>query len=347
MDPEVLKSKFVGAMLGTFVGDTLGMPYEGLPFLRPRTQAKAQMDLRAAPAWVRGTAAIYGLALNPRGGVSHFPLGRGTYTDDTEMMIGVAESLVARGGFDGEDMARRFAENFDPRRGYGPGSIRVLQALRSGVELQESAKRAFGEVGSFGNGGAMRVAPVGLLYWDKPVLLRQIAEASATITHVHKAGKEGAVLQAAAIAAAVKRLPNMLTSADDFIQEVQQSIESLSPEFSARLAAITTLLHRRPKKKEVVDQLGNDVTAVGSVPTAIFAFLHNQHSFAEAVTYAVSLGGDTDTIGAMTGAIAGAFHGMSAIPSRWIELLENGAKGREYVGKLAARLLELHSRDRY
>jgi len=60
-------------------------------------------------------------------------------------------------------------------------------------------------------------------------------------------------------------------------------------------------------------------------------------------TYAVSLGGDTDTIGAMTGAIAGALHGVEAIPAEWYDALENSPKGRDYVGALASRLFERHA----
>jgi poly(ADP-ribose) glycohydrolase ARH3 len=78
------------------------------------------------------------------------------------------------------------------------------------------------------------------------------------------------------------------------------------------------------------------------VPTALYCFLSHAESFEDAVAYAVSLGGDTDSIAAMTGAIAGAYHGSRAIPERWRSTLEEGAKGARYVEKLADRLLERH-----
>jgi poly(ADP-ribose) glycohydrolase ARH3 len=88
--------------------------------------------------------------------------------------------------------------------------------------------------------------------------------------------------------------------------------------------------------------LGTDISAPLSVPTAIYAFLSHPDSFANAVLYAVKLGGDTDTIGAMCGAISGAYHGIEAIPPRWLNALENGMYGRDYALDLAGQLAEKH-----
>jgi poly(ADP-ribose) glycohydrolase ARH3 len=92
-----------------------------------------------------------------------------------------------------------------------------------------------------------------------------------------------------------------------------------------------------PTKKEVIAKLGNGMAAFNSVPTAIYSFLHAD-GFEEGVIYAVSLGGDTDTIGAMTGAISGAYYGDRAIPREWVEQLEEGEKGKSYIMMLADKL---------
>jgi len=84
-------------------------------------------------------------------------------------------------------------------------------------------------------------------------------------------------------------------------------------------------------------ELGNGIEAFNSVPSAIYSFLIHHDSFAQAVIYAVSLGGDTDTIGAMTGAIAGAYLGVEAIPNQWRDKLEN----RLYIAELAEKLWQL------
>ena len=92
---------------------------------------------------------------------------------------------------------------------------------------------------------------------------------------------------------------------------------------------------------EIIEVFGNDVLIQDSVPTAIFMFLSNSDSFEEAIVKAISLGGDTDTIAAMTGAISGAFHGYHSFPSRWTDSLENGDKGRDYVITLGEKLCDL------
>ncbi|MCK4721865.1 MAG: ADP-ribosylglycohydrolase family protein, partial [Dehalococcoidia bacterium] len=81
-------------------------------------------------------------------------------------------------------------------------------------------------------------------------------------------------------------------------------------------------------------ELGHGIEAFNSVPTAIYSFLTHSRSFAGAILYAISLGGDTDTIAAMTGAISGAYLGIEAIPETWKQRLEN----REYIEELAEKL---------
>lgn len=89
----------------------------------------------------------------------------------------------------------------------------------------------------------------------------------------------------------------------------------------------------------VVQVLGNGIEAHRSVPTALHAFLRHRDSFADAVLFAFSLGGDADTIASMTGALAGAFLGASAIPETWV----NGVEGRDELLDLADQLLSLSS----
>ncbi len=317
MSTASLESRFAGALLGTMVGDMLGAPFEGQP--HEVVAARLGTDTDDTAGWIR----------------------RSRYTDDTQMMIGVTESLVERGQFDGADMARRFAENYEPFRGYGAGAHHVLAALRQGYPWGQAATLVFPD-GSFGNGAAMRVAPVGAFHHHDLAELRRAAEGSAAITHAHALGKEGAALQACAVALAVR---TQLGEFDPvgFLGQLVAFVRPDADEFTRRLASIGSLLDAEPTVDRVVADLGNDIRAHGSVPAAIYAFLAHHDSFEQAVAYAVMLGGDTDTIGAMTGAIAGALHGVEAIPADWYEGLENSAKGRDYVHTLAARLFERHA----
>jgi len=299
----LLKSKFLGALVGTVVGDALGAPFEGWHRVR-REDIETVAERRQ-------------LLL---------------YTDDTHMMIGIAESLVRARGFDGEDMAQCFVRNYElePYRGYGPGPPRIFRLIRGGEAWDKAAQKLYGG-GSYGNGSAMRIAPVGVLYYDDTVELREVAYKSSQITHAHNLGKQGAALQAGAIALATSLEPSVPLDRDNFLARLADYVQD--DVFRHKLSSIKELLAGSDSDR-VVAELGHGIEAFNSVPAAIYSFLAYPHSFAEAVLYAISLGGDTDTIGAMTGAISGAHLGVEAIPTGWEEKLENGTYIEELAGKL-------------
>lgn len=295
-----MESKFVGCMLGCALGDALGSKYEGL-FMDDITLTSTEFV--------------------------------GVWTDDTHMMIGVAESLIECGGFNGEHMAWTFVRNWqkEPWRGYGPGPPRVFRMILSGVPWFEAAKRLYGS-GSLGNGGAMRIAPVALLYYDDEEKLREVAYRSAAITHAHELGMEGAAVQAYAIALAFRATGPF--NPRDYLEEVASF--SKSDVYRGKLKKAIQLLHESDKRV-VIRELGNGIEAPNSVPTAIYCFAINYDSYVKTVHYAVSLGGDADTIAAMAGAIAGAYHGEEGLPQEWVKKLEKA----EYIKRLAKKLWSL------
>jgi poly(ADP-ribose) glycohydrolase ARH3 len=304
VDSEQIREKFLGSLLGAALGDAVGASWEG-----------------------RGMAAEHEIELVAS--VSH-PL---RYTDDTHMTIGVAESLVECSGFNGPHMAGRFVSNYsrEPWRGYGPGPPRVFKLIRGGEPWDKAAAHIYGG-GSFGNGAAMRAAPVGLLFWSRPAELREAAHLSSLITHSHVLGMEGAAVQAMAVALAVAEKPDKPLDTSSFASRLLNF--TTEDVYRAKIAEFSTLLESPDDREKVVGQLGHGIEAFNSVPTAIFAFLaHSQH-FASTVIYAVSLGGDTDTIASMAGAISGAYLGIDALPSEWQRQLEN----RDYISSLADRL---------
>ena len=303
---QALKSKFLSALIGTGVGDALGAPFEG--------RHKIKLEEIEEVAERRKIL---------------------TYTDDTHMMIGVAESLIWAGGFDGTHMAHTFIKNYElePFRGYGPGPPCVFRWIRAGEAWDKAAQKLY-HGGSYGNGSAMRIAPIGVFYHDNPDRLREVAHESSRITHAHSLGREGASLQAYAIALATNLEPSLALNRDDFLARL---IDYTQDEvYRQKLNNVKGLLDK-PDKAKVIIELGNGIEAFNSVPTAIYSFLAHPDSFAEAVLYAISLGGDTDTIGAMTGAISGAYVGIESISSNWRDRLEN----RLYIEELAEKLWRL------
>lgn len=277
-----LKSKFLGSLVGTAVGDSLGA-------------------------------------------------GGRRYTDDTAMMIGVAESLVEKKGFDADHMADVFVKNYysEPWRGYGPGPPRIFEMIKSGLNRKEVSEKMY-PGGSYGNGSAMRIAPIGLFYYDDPGKLREIAYESSRITHTHVLGMEGAALQAYAVALAVEKESGQL-GVEDFLKRLGDFVEAGL--YRDKVKKMKMLLGRKAGRTEVIQELGNTVEAFNSVPISIYSFVVNS-GFRNCLEYALSLGGDRDTISAMTGAIAGACYGIEEIPAEWRSGLEN----KDYIEKLGGEL---------
>lgn len=301
-----LRDRFRGCLLGLAVGDALGAPYE---------------TLEASGIFTRfGLPEVF--VTNPSGN----PL---RYTDDTEMAINLAESLVEVGEVQGDALMRAFAANFDPLRGYGGGAIRVIGAARDGGDWRATSETIY-PGGSFGNGAAMRVAPVGLLFHDDPDKVWEQARLSARVTHRHPLGVEGARLLALAVAMAV--------SADRidrkaFLQTLFDRAEAEEFRWALRTA-------RKMRRGDSVAPLGNGIAAHQSVVTAIACFLATPPAFDLAVGRAIGLGGDTDTLAAMTGALCGAFGGTSVIPTKLLDQLEDGPRGRGYIVELADKLFD-------
>ncbi|MDP6356680.1 MAG: ADP-ribosylglycohydrolase family protein [Planctomycetota bacterium] len=313
MSPALKESKTVGALLGTFAGDALGMPVEGYDIdmiVSAYDRVDSMLDARK---------------------------GRGTYTDDTQMMIGIAEALSKCGEFQGAQTARCFVDNFEKDRGYGRGALEVLYRLSQGVPWNKAGERMFGG-GSFGNGSAMRIAPIGVFFSADRAALIQAAIDSARITHTHPLGTGGAVIQALAVSLAFESDPDSPLDKTAFLTTLKEHIEPDWYAYHHKLVHVQELLDGEFDPYEVVRLLGNDVTCQGSVPLAIYCFLMHPDDFRDAVVAAVNMGGDTDTIGAMAGALSGARLGWEAIPPDWLDALENGDTGRDYVAQLGRDL---------
>jgi poly(ADP-ribose) glycohydrolase ARH3 len=299
--------RFRGCILGQAVGDALGAPFETMP----------------------ASAIYYGFGF-ARKIVAAPPVDRLEYTDDTQMMIGVAETLAGHGRVRQDDLMAAFVANFDAGRAYGPGTHQIIDFAAGGGDWRALSATIF-PGGSLGNGAAMRVAPIGLLFQDDLERAAEEAVHSAVPTHSHPVGVDGARLLAIAVALALR---DPVFDRAAFFAELRR--QAATEEFSQALtqAAQLTL-------NDNVGQLGTSLEAHRSVPTAIACFASYPDSYADAVGRAIGLGGDTDTLAAMTGALSGAHLGIEAIPAHLLAMLENGPKGRDYLDDLAHRLFDV------
>ncbi|WP_303721267.1 ADP-ribosylglycohydrolase family protein [Malonomonas rubra] len=309
------KERFVGAILGCAFGDVLGAAVE--------MQSRQEILLQH-PQLVRDFLP------------SQQGLGFGCYTDDTEMTLALARSILRKKEVDGADCAAAYAETFTPERGYGRSAVQVLTALQQGADWLSSGNMLFAD-GSFGNGAVMRIAPIGLLYGllDHQQLYQKV-KLAVWMTHTHPEAIDAALLQARAI--------GLMLAADE-LPDAQGFLEKLFcfvPEstLNVKLQGLALLLNRFATADEVVAEFGCGVRSADSWPPALWAALRFIDDPEEAIVQAVNLGGDTDTIGAMTGALVGALHGDQWFPTRWYEQLENGTAGRDELIEVAERLAE-------
>lgn len=293
-----------------------------------------------------------------------------SYTDDTAMTKVLARSLIEYKEVDSAILARKFANEYrdDPNRGYG-GHVcevfdkvsRTSDQVSNDDDFLRPAREQFNGSGSYGNGAAMRVAPIALFYYANADETMEAAIEQSLPTHTHPNGYHGAAVQAAAVRQALlagdhedkPETPKLDTFL--FLQDLKKLItpfetqqeSNQTPTYIGAFHKIETLLRQSPPPTivEVVETLGHNVTAPKSVPAAIYSFLRAQEPiegiptenvFERTVHYAISLGGDTDTIGSMAGAICGAFVGRQNIPDHLLEVCED----RENVQKLAQQLFE-------
>ncbi len=305
MEDEQLGDRWRGALLGTALGDAVGRPFEG----------HAHVDRARVEAWLDAADQL-------------------TWTDDTAMTIALSRSLIAqRGDIDPEQLGDAFALAYrrEPWRGYGAGPPQVFAAAAEGTSYVEAAAGLFGGSGSFGNGAAMRAAPVAVVGHDDPGRVAQLARAQATVTHAHPLGQDGAALLALSVWA-VAATPHRAGA--DAIADQLALLDTLE----MRRAATAALdLAPDGDAATIVARLGNGIAAVEAVPAALAAFLRAPEEPRAVLAGAVALGGDTDTIAAMAGALVGARVGASALPRHFLGRLE----GHEELIDLADALVHV------
>ncbi len=300
-----LTSKFLGGMVGTAVGDAIGE----LAFATPREDA-----LRAAVA----------------------ATGRLIWTDDTAMAIGIAESLTELGHLDPQALGCRFHENFleEPWRGYGGGPPALFRMVgREDIGYVEAARRLYDGQGSLGNGAAMRIAPVGLAFHASDGL-DAMARASASVTHAHPVGIDGAAVLALAVAQAVTLDPSQPFPLDTYCARLIAAAGT--DEIRTKMEMVRDFAANGVAPEVAADAIGREITVHESMPFAVYAFLRHPDSFEDCLLCAALNGGDCDTLAAMACAISGAYLGVAAIPEAWRGKLERRAAIEELARGLVA-----------
>lgn len=250
------------------------------------------------------------------------PEGPWYYTDDTEMSLAVQAVLQRFGSIDQDALASEFAHRYRFDRGYGPAMHRALMRVRDGEPWRVVSYSLFDGQGSYGNGAAMRAAPIGAFFSESDQRVVENAARSAEVTHAHPEGVSGAVAVAVAASMACRfRAEGLLPSHSEFVGRILPLVPA--GDLRERLA--------RAREMSVVQSIdfpvsvlgaGAELSARDTVPFAIWCCAQQLGDYEGAIRLGLRGGVDRDTICAIIGGIVACYVGAAAIPAEWLRRRE-------------------------
>ena len=307
------QSNIVGCILGTAVGDAIGLPYEGLSRRRGK-------KLLGYPDRNR-LLFKYGMV-----------------SDDTEHLCMMAQSLIASHG-DIEAFQKEFARRLrfwllGLPAGIGLATLRSIVKLWFGFNAKRSG------VFSAGNGPAMRAAILGVMATDRDYL-RCLVRASTQITHTDPKAEYGAFT--IALAAQMARNGSFISSGQ-FFEALKSCLIEEGEELVALIRRVAQSVDEAQSTREFADLMGWNKGVSGyvyhTVPIAIHAWLSHQDDYRSAIIAVVECGGDTDTLAAIVGGIIGSSLGKGGIPSEWLDSLYEWPRSVLWMEQLAVQLYQ-------
>jgi ADP-ribosylglycohydrolase len=240
------------------------------------------------------------------------------WTDDTAMALSLLRTLDRHGRVDQDALATEFATAYaaDPYRCYGASMHDVLRAIGDGEPWTSVTRRQFDGMGSWGNGAAMRVAPLGA--WFAEDLDTVVAEAtrSAQVTHAHPEAAAGAVAVAVAAALSVRGTAGT-DLIDAVVARVPDSEVAAGLRRASRIAAPAD-----PRHVAAMVGCGERISAMDTVPYAIWCAARHPDDLVEALWTTALAGGDIDTTCAIVGGIVAARTGLDGVPADWLTACE-------------------------
>jgi ADP-ribosylglycohydrolase len=318
-------SQRVGCLIGLALGDALGFVVEAEP--AAVAAAYVREELRSGRAGARGHPS--------------FPFGQ--YSDDTQLTRELLLSIREAGRFEPAVFARRLAAFFAAGRdvGAGPGSRGAGLRLAAGTPWNAAGAPA----PYAGNGSAMRAAPLGVLYPDAGQLA-EVALVQSRVTHHDSRCAAGALAMAGATAQAARRGP---IDPRTWIAELRTLVDPVDPSLGWAIGHVPDWVGLDPDdaSRELHaagldpgapgDRHGISAHVVPSVTWALYAFLGSPDSYWDTICTAIVAGGDTDSMAAMAGALAGSRLGIESLPSALVSRLnDRGEWGSDALASLVA-----------
>lgn len=315
--------QFTSAFAGFAVGDALGRPTEG----------RRHDEIRQRPVDELLTFRGYTERRFTR------PFPPGSWSDDTQQALLLADSLVACRGFDGADYAERMYALWrsGAARGYGRVYKKAMERRDAGAPWDAVAVDD-----DLMNGAAMRIVPLGLYYWYDPQALTDAAVRSSHVTHSHPAAVAGAAGVAHAVAYALTHPASAPIDAADFVAYLRRQVAPLDAETAEHLGVLLRAVDLPPDDafpvlSEVPEfasppaegrGFGVGGMTISLLLIACYLFLHTRGEYMRAVEGAITLGGDTDGTAATAGALCAAWRGAGAVPDHLAEAVEEAERIR-------------------
>ncbi len=300
MEPLELRNRCMGAVMGFAIGDALGMPAQFLTTNQIRRYYGSPITC-FLPAHA--------------GHASDF-LPKGSYTDDTQLMLATAESII-------EFREVQPAQQAEALLSWYVNSIPHRTPMRANIKACKhlSAGKSWTRSGVFSNccGAAVRMPPVGMALYGKPDLLTQAALETAHITHTEPRALAGAAAVACLTARLVRATDRCLPG--DQVLEAADRVAPIDKDMAAMIRWVTQIAHLEPA--EALFEIGTGADALEGIPAAIYCFLKYPRDYTRAVLAAVNGGDAADTIASLTGAFVGALNGIDGIPGHWQKNVEN------------------------
>jgi ADP-ribosyl-[dinitrogen reductase] hydrolase len=299
---SAIRDRAIGALVGLAVGDALGTTLEF-----------SARDSRAP--------------LTDMEGGGPFRLKPGQWTDDTSMALALADSLLHCEGLDEHDLMQRFVSWWKEGAYSSTGSCFDIGMTVSGAlrRFQQSGNPVSGSTDpmSAGNGSLMRLSPVAIRYWSDTEARRDVAARQSRTTHGAAEAVDACITFGDMLAEAIAGTPR---------SEVLQS----QPGAWAGMIADIVAGSWRGKPRPMIKSSGY----VGHSMEAALWCVGRTGTFREAVLLAANLGGDADTIAAVTGQLAGAVYGHSGIPRHWLEQLSQHHQIERFAAELFDQSIE-------
>jgi len=314
MDLETyLFPHILGGLYGQALGDAWAMP----AYFRP------------AQTWAHFNGWIEELVPAPADHPLHVGFQAGQVTDDTHQTMVLAQAIINDGQITIEGVANALLTWYEQIDGdeaayVGPSTRRAVAALKSGSSPQTTGLR--GDT----NGGAMRISPIGLIHPGNPEAAVADAILACTPTHFTDVAVSGACAVAAAVAQALAPDTTLEAIIDVAVRGADTGLRRGTPWYGASVArkidfavqlATDVSLSERERLQNLYDLVGSSLAPADSVPCAFGIVAMANGNPVETAIYAAALSGDAGTVGAMACAIAGAWHGVDAIPLEHIETL--------------------------